>query len=146
MAVPPGASLPLAKFGLLACIAIALLLFPIAILHDWQFSHHPVGVWVGVVRPSVQVAPSPGIQPLVVRVATEGIFVDSRGVSWKELDAVLQKEIVQRPPDWPVYVQGGRERLEWSAVCRVIDAIRGRGARVVLLTHQRRAVASTVSK
>ncbi len=92
-------------------------------------------------RPEVHVPRSPGIQPILIRVdpgesRTEPrLYLDSVPVSTRDLDAVLQKEIVRRPPDWPVYIEGNPD-LEWQHVASIIDRVRGLGATAVLLTHR----------
>jgi hypothetical protein len=52
--------------------------------------------------------------------------------------ALLKKELVRRPPDWPVYVEGDRD-LEWRQVAEAIDAVRGQRAEVILLTGAARS-------
>jgi biopolymer transport protein ExbD len=54
-------------------------------------------------------------------------------VAWEDLSALLQKELSQRPPDWPVYLEGD-PNLEWRQVAEAMDAVRGQQAQVVLLS------------
>jgi biopolymer transport protein ExbD len=95
----------------------------------------PTGIKVRLLRPGVSVQPSPGIQPLLVRVERDGrLYVNSELVPTERLDSLLRKELGLRPPDWPVYVEGDRD-LDWGVVLDVIDRVRGLHAEVVLLTR-----------
>jgi hypothetical protein len=90
-----------------------------------------------LLRPGVQSERSPGIQPLLVRVVSEGpgvkLYVGSKIVDWGEFPQVLKKELRLRPLDWPVYLEGDPDmELGWAV--RAIDVIRGLQARVILLT------------
>jgi hypothetical protein len=69
------------------------------------------------------------------------VYVDSRLVSWEDFDAVLRKDIYERPPHWPVYLQGDPE-LDWSSVAEPIDRIRGLDAEVILLTRNSRTTST----
>ena len=99
----------------------------------------PTGLRVRTLPLGITAPPAPGIQPLVVRVAGDwhgarpNLYIDSQLINWEDLGTVLRKELRQRPPDWPVYVQGDPE-LEWRQVAEAIDEIRGEQAEVVLLT------------
>jgi biopolymer transport protein ExbD len=99
----------------------------------------PMGVPIHLIRPGVTAPWSPGIQPLRVSVRRDGrnprpsLYVDSQLVAWEDLGALLKKELAQRPPDWPVYVEGDPD-LDWRQVAEAIDAVRGQQAEVVLLT------------
>ena len=80
--------------------------------------------------------PSP-IQPLRVHVAGDvytnaHLFVDSQPVRWEDFDVLLKKRLAERPPDWPVYVEGDPE-LEWRAVAQTIDRIRRAGGQAALI-------------
>ena len=85
---------------------------------------------------------SPGIAPLVVRVSPPGVnsrprlYVDSRSVSRGDFESVLQKELSQRPPNWPVYLDGDPD-MEAHWVLEIVDVIRGLRAEVVLLPGPR---------
>jgi len=76
---------------------------------------------------------------LLVRVGYAGygvpprLYVNSRAVSWEDLDAVLNKELRLRPPTWPVYLEGD-PAIEWGHAVKAMDVIRGLHAEVVLLT------------
>lgn len=102
-----------------------------------------VGLRIRLLRPFVNVQPTVGIQPVLVRLEFRGnnraptVYIDSRSVSWEDFDAVLRKEIYARPPHWPVYLQGDPE-LDWSSVGESIDRIRGLDAEVILLTRNSR--------
>jgi hypothetical protein len=102
----------------------------------------PKGLVVHLAKPGIAAQSSAGIQPLRVRVeAVMGdvrpkLYIDSRLVAWEDFGAVLQKELSQRPPNWPVYVEGSRD-MEWGHAVRAIDTIRGLHAQVVLLTPSR---------
>lgn len=91
------------------------------------------GLTVHVVRPGVKLIRSPGIQPLRIRVVADGLLVDSKLIRAGEFDVFLQSELTRRPPDWPGYVEGGRD-LEFETVAQFIDAIRATRAEAVLPT------------
>lgn len=55
-------------------------------------------------------------------------------MDWEDFDIVLQKELIRRPPNWPVYLEGD-PNMEWKWAVKTIDRIRGLGAEVVLLTR-----------
>ena len=95
----------------------------------------PKGIRIRLLRPGVSAQPSPGIQPLVVRVERDGrLYVNSELVPTERLDSLLRKELNRRPPDWPVYVEGDGD-MDWGDVLDVIDRLRGLHAEVVLLTR-----------
>lgn len=126
--------------GLITSLTYLVIFIPTWMI--FQVSHPtPKGLQVRLVGPGTAAQSSPGIEPLLVRVEhPEGsrqpsLFVDSRPVSWEELDEVLQRELKLRPPNWPVYVQGDPE-LDWGEVAAVIDTITGSHAEVVLLTRK----------
>ena len=103
-----------------------------------------VGLPLRLVRPDAYAQPGPGIQPLVVRVAPgpdgrPSPYVNWQPVAWENLTAVLQKELSQRPPAWPVYVEGD-PNLEWKVVARAIDEVRSLQAQVVLIKDERAPV------
>lgn len=89
-------------------------------------------------RPGSLTQGNPGIQPLRVRVASNGFRVrPSLYVNWElvrreDFASVLQTELNRRPPNWPVYFEGDPE-LEWKDAAIVIDTILGLRAEVVLL-------------
>jgi len=146
----------------------AYIVFVVLLILDIMFaviyaSPVPIkGLTVRLLRPGVQGASVPHLDPLVVRVACTGngptpmspdweslsneqvqayyarctkpiLYFNSQQIPWDQLEPLLDKELMRRPPEWPVYVQGDRE-LEWQGVARAIDIIRGKGAQVVLLT------------
>ena len=96
-----------------------------------------IGLTVHLLRPGVAAAMSPGIQPLLIRVAAgpqrHGLQVDSKLVVWDDLPGLLRIELMRRPPEWPVYVEGD-PAMDWQYAVQVIDVIEGAGGRVVLLT------------
>lgn len=95
------------------------------------------GLRVHLIRPGVTAPRSPGIQPLLIRVVSDGhsakLYVGSDPVAWEDLGALLKNELARRPPDWPVYVEGDPD-LEWRRVAEAIYAVRGEQAEVILLT------------
>lgn len=94
----------------------------------------PHGLPIRTVRPGVEIPRPPGIEPLMVRVTANGLFIGSESVPLDALGPSVKRELRLRPPDWPVYVQGDSD-LEWRQVAEVIDAIRGSEADVILLPH-----------
>jgi biopolymer transport protein ExbD len=124
-------------FGLIATVFYLLVLLPLWTLQAWA-NLGPRGLLIHLVRPGVNAEPNPGIQPLVVRLESGGlggrpsVYLDSRRVSWEDFDVALQKDINQRPPRWPVYLDGDPDmELGWAV--QAIDIIRGEGAEVILL-------------
>ena len=98
----------------------------------------PNGLPVHLLRPAVVARRNPGMQPVLIRIAGESpaspsVYVDSRQVTWDSLAAVLQKEVNRRPPNWPVYVEGGPD-MEWKWAVRAVDIVQGLQARAILLT------------
>ena len=99
----------------------------------------PEGIRVRLLRPGVSAQPSPGIQPLLVRVERRGreparLYVNWQPVSTEQIDSLLREELGRRPPDWPVYVEANGD-ADWGDVLAVIDRLRGLNAEVVLLTR-----------
>jgi biopolymer transport protein ExbD len=76
---------------------------------------------------------SPGLQPVLVRITSDGLFVDTVPISRGDLGLVLRKELDRRPPDWPVYFKGD-PYANLKDVTLVIEAIRAQGAQAILLT------------
>jgi hypothetical protein len=104
----------------------------------------PKGLLIHLLRPGAPAQSSPGtpgIQPLYVRLECGGhrgrpsLYVDWRPMPWQEFDALLQKELVRRPPNWPVYLEGDPD-MDWQYAADAIDRIRGLHAEVVLLTSR----------
>ncbi len=94
----------------------------------------PEGLPVHLLRLGVTTPRAPGIQPIVVQVSgSHLLLVNGKPVEWEDLSAVLQKEASQRPPDWPVYVEGD-PNLEWLWVARAVDIVQGLHAKAYLLT------------
>jgi hypothetical protein len=133
-------------FGLIAVLVYLVILITVWVLQSWAYRVSE-GLRVHLLRSGIATQRDPGIQPLLVRVAPAGghktpsPYVDSRPVSWEDLGAVLQKEISQRPLNWPVYFEGGLD-MEWRWAARAMDIIQGLGAEVILLTPSSRQVRS----
>ncbi|HMD70497.1 MAG TPA: hypothetical protein VKF41_04100 [Bryobacteraceae bacterium] len=127
----------LSYFGLVAAIFYMLLVL-VRLVAD-SLALVPKGLEVHLLRLGVTAPRNPGIQPVLVRVnprKTGGgasLSVNGRPVEWDGLAAVLQKELIQRPPEWPVYVDGDPE-LDWLWPAKAVDIIQGLHAKVILLT------------
>jgi biopolymer transport protein ExbD len=99
----------------------------------------PVGLMVRLVRPDVKSEPNPVIAPILIYIRRTGelsaaVLVNSREVAWNDLDATLRRELLLRPLDWPIYVEGDRNlAFQWPA--RAIDVVQGLHVPVVLLTR-----------
>ena len=120
------------------------------------------GLTIRLLRPGIQGTSVPQLEPLVVRVekGLNGgplppwdwqsmseeqvrlyrarsddhiLYFNSQRISWDQLGPLLDKELMRRPSEWPVYVRGDGD-LEWRSVLRAIDIIRGKEAQVALLT------------
>ena len=127
-------------------MAVLSLLAVVLSCCDFSLGPIPVGLNVRLLRPGVTGERSPGIQPVLVevrlrkeptpdaRMRDTRLFVNRTQISRDNFEAVLQKELNLRPPDWPVYLEGYPE-LEWHHVVQVIDVIRKLHAQVVLLTR-----------
>jgi hypothetical protein len=130
----------LPAFGFFAANVYMVLALTMMVL---QIIDHeaPRGLRVRVIRPGALAAPSPGIQPLLVRLQLTtrdkrpDLYVGSQRMAWEDFDAFLKKEIVRRPPNWPVYFEGDPE-MDWQDAARAIDRIRGLNADVVLITNK----------
>ena len=125
----------LTPFPLVMQIFLMVPLFALMLDHANKLT--PIGLTVHLLRPGLAAAMSPGIQPLLVQVAAgpqrHGVRVDSKLVVWDDLPTLLRTELMRRPPEWPVYVEGD-PAMDWQYVVQVIDVIEGVGGRVVLLT------------
>ena len=125
-------------FGLIAAITHLMIAISIGVLQSWAHVV-PKGLQIHLVRPGISAQRSPGIQPLLVRVESGGrsgdpsLYMNARQVSWEDFGVVLQKELNQRPPNWPVYFEGDPD-MDWLWAVKAIDTIRGLQAEVVLLT------------
>jgi len=124
---------------LITAITFQLTFIVMCVLQSWAWVL-PRGFLVRLIRPDVYAQPSAGIQPLVVRVAPGPDnrpipFVDEQAISWNNLAPAVAKELSQRPPDWPVYLEAD-PNLEWQAALEAVDIIRGLPAQVVLLPHR----------
>ena len=131
------------SFGLMAGPMLVILVLGCCVLKSME-RPSPVGLPIRILRPEMYAASSPGIQPVLVRIESAGpgrrpkLYLNSRQVSWEDFGADLQEELMRRPPDWPVYLDGD-PRLAVSWPFRAIDTIRGSGAEVVLVTGRQRA-------
>jgi hypothetical protein len=109
----------------------------------WHFSFPDpaVGLPVRLLRPGAQREHVGDLHPLLVRVAcSEGdgcaspiLYLNSQPIAWDQLGPLLDKQLLLRPPVWPVYVQGDAS-LDWGSVALAVDIIEGKGAQVILLT------------
>ena len=101
----------------------------------------PKGEWVHLLKAGELPAKSDSwTEPLIVTVKDNGafqeprLFMNSREVPWIDLDRKLKQELAPRK-DWVVYV-GGDDAIAYQYVADVVDAARGRGAKVVLITEK----------
>jgi hypothetical protein len=110
----------------------------------WRLSLHylhTTGLPVRLLRPGVQGQRVGDLHPLLIRVAcpeddrcaTPILYLNSQPIAWDQLGPLLDKQLLLRPPVWPVYVQGDGS-LDWGSVNHAIDIIEGKGAQVILLT------------
>lgn len=134
------ASRPLSGLSWIALLLNILLPSAVAVVVMVSLEYPtPIGFKVRLLRPGVSAQPSPGIQPLIVRVERRGLdparfYVNWQPVSPERLDSLLREELSRRPPDWPVCVEGDGD-MELKEVLAVIDRLRGLHADVVLLTR-----------
>jgi biopolymer transport protein ExbD len=130
-------SFGLPKVGLTLAIIFILTCASIGVLQSWS-NENSRGLRVLLSKPGVEGPRSPGKQPMLVHIKFTGwkgppsLYVDSRLVPKEALDSMLQKELLLRPPHWPVYLDGDPD-VEWKDAVWVIDRIRGHGAEVMLL-------------
>lgn len=97
----------------------------------------PKGLPVRLLRPGIEAAAMPGLDPVIVRVQMDRtLYINSRLVRREDFDSALETELRMRPPDWPVYVEGHGD-LDWGEVVWAVDRVRGHRAQVVLLTRWR---------
>jgi biopolymer transport protein ExbD len=98
---------------------------------------------VHLLKPEVATKAQAGVEPLLVRVEFNGrsvirnLYIGSQRIPPEVFETTLLKGLASRPPTWPVYVEGD-PNLDWGAVAKVIDEIRGLHAKVVMLTRPRR--------
>lgn len=134
---PQRVGLPLAMLE--TAITFALIFIVMCVLQSGNYLL-PRGLPVRLVRPEAYAQFGPGIQPMVVRVAPgpdtrPSPYVNGQPVSWEGLATTVAKEFRQRPPDWPVYVEAD-PNVEWRDAVTAIDAVRGSGAKIVLLPRR----------
>jgi hypothetical protein len=108
----------------------------------------PHGLAIRTVPPNVKPTPAAGIMPLRIRVLAgkisnysapiRGIQVGSQIIDPSDFAAFLRREIPERPPDWPIYIEGDSD-LEYQSVAWAIDAVSPFGAKVILLTPRFKA-------
>lgn len=133
--VGPWSLMRASTHGLILTISSSMLWSILCVAQALDHQVSMGGLRIRVARPGVVTLRSPGLQPVLVRIAAEGLFVDSLPVSRRDLDAVLRRELDRRPPNWPVYFKGD-SRNDFGYSSDVIDAIRGQGAEVIVLTRK----------
>lgn len=121
--VSPTSRTSLSTAALVATLTYEVFFLPVWVLQSWKYRVE------GLVRPDTYAQPSPGLQPIVVRVAPgpdghPDPYVNWQPVTWENLASVLRKELSQRPPDWPAYVEAD-PNVEWKDAASAIDAVRG---------------------
>lgn len=133
---PPISRMP--GFGVIAATTFGFLAFMFMILAPLPYK----GLRVHLLKPGETPAkPDAWTEPLVVTAKDNGVgrdpklFVGSKEVAWDDLDAVMKRELASRK-DWVVYV-GGDDTIPYQSVALVIDAARGRGAKVILITGKK---------
>lgn len=125
----------LPSFGLVAFLLYFCVAIPLWLLQPLT----PMGLAVHLLRPAPAALRVPGMDPLLVQVTSDSrgahhaVWVNWQPVTWADLSAVLQKELIRRPPNWPVYVEGDPD-ADWQWVAMTIDTIRGLTEEVYLLT------------
>jgi hypothetical protein len=133
----------LSPFALIATITYILVWIVLAVA-TLGFRIVPKGLPIHLLRPGAPAQGSPGtpgIQPLYVRLECGGhsgrpsLYVDWRPVPWQEFDALLQKELVRRPPNWPVYLEGDPD-MDWQYAVDAVDRVRAWNGEVILLTSR----------
>ncbi|HXN48565.1 MAG TPA: biopolymer transporter ExbD [Bryobacteraceae bacterium] len=138
--------------GLSSISLLTFLIFFVLFMLMWScywFPPTPVGFKVRLPQPTVTGQNSLGIQPVIVQVKFDkrsvpdewksprpSLYVNWRFVPRDDFEAVLQKELNLRPPDWPVYLEGD-PRMEWRHAAEVIDIVQKLHAQVVFLTSLR---------
>ena len=123
-------------FGLIASFSFPWLVILIVLIVP-SFHLPPRGLVVHLLRPGIEAKAQPGLDPLLVRVESDRtVYIGPRRVPSGDLDKVLREGLAIRPPTWPVYVEGAPD-LEWGAVAKVIDELRGSHVEVVLLACPR---------
>jgi biopolymer transport protein ExbD len=128
-------------YGLILATILSLLYIPFTCFIApmsrmiWEPSK---GLLVSLLTRESPIPPSPGIQPLIVRVVYTGanappqVELNWRRVEWKDLARLVRKEMATRPPEWPVYVTGDAG-LEWRQVVPVIEIIQGLNVKAALV-------------
>ncbi len=120
-------------------VNLGMLLVLLMWVGQFETESKPRGLHVRPLRPGLQAT---NLDPLLIRVRTGGrLYVNSQLLAWEQLGPLLDRGLLRRPPEWPVYVQGDRD-LEWGEVLRAVDVIRGKQAQVVLLTAEPAGTAS----
>ena len=130
----------LPAFGLFGGMVFGVLAVLVMLLTA-GFQVTSTGSWVHLLKPGQVWEKSDSWNaPLIVKVKDTGpnqtpkLFVNSKEVSWEDLDRVLKQELGRRP-DWVVYVTGD-DAPSFQSVANVIDAARGLHAKVYLITEK----------
>jgi hypothetical protein len=122
-------------------IVIVLLFLLVVNQFLWAGKRVPGGLIVRLRRPEIESRPDPLIYPILVHVSHSekgpAIKVNSRPVAWADLESALRREMMLRPPHWPVYVEGDPD-MEWQWAAMTIDVIQGMHLPVILLGRDRR--------
>ena len=101
----------------------------------------PYGLPVRVLRPGYLAQPTPGLDPIVVRLTLSGqnprpdVYIGAQLVAWEEFETRLLREIGQRPAEWPVYFEGDPQ-MDWQWAAQTIDRIHGLPAEVVIIRYR----------
>jgi biopolymer transport protein ExbD len=101
-----------------------------------------VGLPVSVVRLEAStVQNDDSFEPLAVTITSDNqILLNGEAMSPEELSSALGAALGRRP-HWYVYVDGDQS-IEFSAVARAVDIIRGLGAEAVLVTPKTKEISS----
>jgi hypothetical protein len=134
----------LSGFGLFGFMAGNIYLFMAIIMMLLQPIGHlvPVGLPIGLLKPETHAVGLPEIQPVLGTSEIESAQSAARPLggfrpaAWEDFETILQKEIMRRPSDGPVYLEGDPE-TDWRSVARTVDMIRGLQAQVILLTQKK---------
>jgi hypothetical protein len=92
---------------------MALLIAIVAMFVIHSYFYVPIiGLRVRLLRPQVRTVSGPGIQPLRIHVTWDKggkhpiVSMNSKPIRWDDFGSVLRTQLKQRPPDWPVYIEG----------------------------------------
>ena len=104
---------------------------PMALIVQVPFDS--VGLRIHLLPPGTMGQRLPGLDPLLVDVRKDGIYVNSSKVKREGLAAAVRDGMKRRPWNWPVYVMGD-PALDLQPVAEVIDTLQGEHVKVVLWT------------